>query len=209
MCTTAFLEIVGHQNLAVQFHQKVLRDWLLFWFRSPLWRQDIEETWQITRAKIECLSPQARWSSKATDGPVGGAIGMLLDMGWLPLSFTVWQHDANTTWHLSGTPCDFTPLVDAFNASLIRSQLRKAGQHFKGNGVSATLAKKSSATREILMQAFSFASVPEGCGQLCVQHLRGTWFQTAAFARCAEMRRTPAHTGPMNARRCSPARLQT
>ena len=122
LCTTAFLEIGGHKNLAVQLPQKVLTDWLLFWHRSENLHQDIEETWQAIRSEIDCLSQQARWSSKATDGPTGGAIATLLDMGWLSLSSTRWEQNSGTTWVLSTSPCDFTPLVQVFNASPQRLQ---------------------------------------------------------------------------------------
>ena len=66
MRTTAFLEISGHKNLAVQLPQKVLTDWLFFWHRPPHLHWDIEETWQTLRAEIDRLPQKARWSSKTT-----------------------------------------------------------------------------------------------------------------------------------------------
>ena len=134
MCTTTFLCLEGGlEDLAYAVPFKVLHGFMCMWLAQPELRDRFERCWQMAKIKFEALEPARRWRRVA--GPLAATIVTLLDLGWLPVSSTLWQDGSGRQWEVSEAPFDLMVLRQAIAASVQSKLWQRAAGHYTAAGV--------------------------------------------------------------------------
>ena len=133
MCSTTLLALHQEPSPAIAFRWKHLKEWISLWFDCPELHGDIKKAWKVMAGKLRQIeSSAARW--RQAQGPIGGMIAMLMDLGWTADQPDRWTTSEQTDWWMSEDPMDLNHVKNEFYRVGQLVEWAKAARHHCGAG---------------------------------------------------------------------------